>query len=543
MTRCTQWVLGLAVLFLSSGAYAGCFGGRPNGVVNLGEECDDGNLVDTDNCTNTCEIPFCGDTIVRTTHNCGADPSLTCQTNADCARYTKCIIDPADDHCGSLPNHPCTSDADCANLGTCSEACDDGNTNNCDACQNNCTKVTGCGDGAVCPPEQCDPPASRGGAANCSDACKVAVCGDGIVDRPQEECDNGAAKCVGGKADGADCGTCAQNQVCEDGGGHCGFGNTEWRPGDCRLNCKLAFCGDGVVDSGTTAHSSFTLAARHDGQDTTTTTVRGTTTTTGRSGTTTTTSTTLPPPMGEVCDDGLKDPARGPSLADDMDDCPNGPLAIAAGVACKIVNRCGDAFPHVTDTSATCGGIFTQCGGGPGPCTTPATLEQCDNGNGALKTCQGKLGQFCQTNTDCGTKGPCVALKTCRNQPDVFCTTDHDCDLFPCTGTGCTIAPDVCGNSDTTPNACRNTVKVPDTTGLIVDEHCVNPVCGDDVVDAGEGCDEGIGTCVSSSAQNAHECSTAPNHQACLQVGGSCVDADGADRGASCDSFPSNCLS
>src|SRR5262249_58514688 len=127
----------------------------------------------------------------------------------------------------------------------------------------------------------------------------------------------------------------------------------------------------------TTAHSSLTLAARRDGQNTTTTTVRSTTTTTGR---TTTTSSTLPPPMGEVCDDGLKDPAHGPSLADDMDDCPNGPLAIAAGVPCQIVNQCGDAFPHITDTSATCGGVFTHCGGGPGPGTTPAPHEQRDHG-------------------------------------------------------------------------------------------------------------------------------------------------------------------
>ncbi len=162
MKRHAQWLLGLALLFFfASGAYAGCFGGRPNGTLNLGEGCDDGNLVDTDNCTNACEVPFCGDTLVRTTHNCGADPSLTCQTNADCVRFTKCILDPADDHCASLPNHPCTTDADCANLGICTEACDDGNTNNCDTCQNNCTRVTGCGDGAVCPPEQCDPPASR----------------------------------------------------------------------------------------------------------------------------------------------------------------------------------------------------------------------------------------------------------------------------------------------------------------------------------------------------------------------------------------------
>jgi cysteine-rich repeat protein len=36
-----------------------------NGDVDPGEECDDGNSVNTDQCTNVCRIPVCGDAIVQ----------------------------------------------------------------------------------------------------------------------------------------------------------------------------------------------------------------------------------------------------------------------------------------------------------------------------------------------------------------------------------------------------------------------------------------------------------------------------------------------
>jgi hypothetical protein len=38
------------------------------------------------------------------------------------------------------------------------EMCDDGNLEDCDACHNDCTLNTGCGDGHVCAPDECDPP-------------------------------------------------------------------------------------------------------------------------------------------------------------------------------------------------------------------------------------------------------------------------------------------------------------------------------------------------------------------------------------------------
>ncbi len=108
-----------------------------DGIVNEGEECDDGNTVDDDDCSNACTAARCGDGIVQG-----------------------------------------------------QEQCDDGNTVDDDACSNACL-LTSCGDGIVQPGEACD----DGNDINddmCSNACTEAVCGDGIVQATLgEECDDG----------------------------------------------------------------------------------------------------------------------------------------------------------------------------------------------------------------------------------------------------------------------------------------------------------------------------------------------------------------
>ena len=37
-----------------------------NGVIEFGEQCDDGNTIATDSCTDTCQDAICGDRITRT---------------------------------------------------------------------------------------------------------------------------------------------------------------------------------------------------------------------------------------------------------------------------------------------------------------------------------------------------------------------------------------------------------------------------------------------------------------------------------------------
>lgn len=42
-----------------------------NGIVENNEMCDDGNQIDTDTCTTSCKITFCGDAIINTPNNSG----------------------------------------------------------------------------------------------------------------------------------------------------------------------------------------------------------------------------------------------------------------------------------------------------------------------------------------------------------------------------------------------------------------------------------------------------------------------------------------
>lgn len=99
------------------------------------EQCDDGNAIGSDNCTNSCQYARCGDGVVQ--------------------------------------------------LGA--EECDDGNANNTDACLNNCAQAS-CGDNIVradiqegqAGHEECDDSKAFESGA-CVTGCKLARCGDGVV--------------------------------------------------------------------------------------------------------------------------------------------------------------------------------------------------------------------------------------------------------------------------------------------------------------------------------------------------------------------------
>lgn len=139
-----------------------------NGIIERGEECDDGNLVSGDGCDANCTVTRCGNGIV-----------------------------------------------------TAGEECDDGNQDNHDACKNDCT-LNVCGDGVVrTGVEICD----DGNAVDddgCSNTCQRTLCGDGIK-QPSEECDDGNT--VSGDGCDANCyieecgnGRVEDNEQCDDGG-------------------------------------------------------------------------------------------------------------------------------------------------------------------------------------------------------------------------------------------------------------------------------------------------------------------------------------
>ena len=79
---------------------------------------------------------------------------------------------PADAACfGGVPNGNVTG----------AEECDDGNTNNVDACANACT-ITVCGNSRVDPPENCDPSSGTNAAPVPNETIlKIRVCSDCFV--------------------------------------------------------------------------------------------------------------------------------------------------------------------------------------------------------------------------------------------------------------------------------------------------------------------------------------------------------------------------
>jgi cysteine-rich repeat protein len=71
------------------------------------------------------------------------------------------------------------------------EACDDGNDVNSDGCRSNCALPT-CGDGLVDAGEECDD-GNTDDTDGCPSLCLAARCGDGFVQAGVEQCDGGAA--------------------------------------------------------------------------------------------------------------------------------------------------------------------------------------------------------------------------------------------------------------------------------------------------------------------------------------------------------------
>ena len=199
-----------------------------DGVLDVGEECDDANDDSTDECTANCEEARCGDSIVH-------DGVEECDDGNE---------DDADSTCTNACTTPACGDGiQQVDLG---EACDDGNVSDGDDCSSDCQLAT-CGDGIIQGLEECDD-----GNAVETDACincLEARCGDAFVHEGNEECDDG------NEVDTDDCTSDCLNPACGDGfnqpghGEACDDGNDD-NGDECTDLCRLATCGDGEVQAG-----------------------------------------------------------------------------------------------------------------------------------------------------------------------------------------------------------------------------------------------------------------------------------------------------
>lgn len=133
--------------------------GCGNGVVDSGEQCDDGNAVPDDGCSPNCRLDVgCGNNVVETGEQCD-------DGNADNT-----------DGCAGCQDARCGDGF--VRAGS-AEQCDDGNADDTDGCPTTC-ETAFCGDGfALAGTEQCD---DTNAVANdgCA-ACVIERCGDGTT--------------------------------------------------------------------------------------------------------------------------------------------------------------------------------------------------------------------------------------------------------------------------------------------------------------------------------------------------------------------------
>jgi cysteine-rich repeat protein len=215
-----------------------------DGNVDAGEECDDGNQVDEDACTNACTNAVCGDGIVQAGEE-GCDDGNTAPEDG-CS--PECVLESCGD--GVVQEGEECDDGDPSNGNECTtmcmnafcgdgymligtEQCDDGNTSDDDACVNGCMTAF-CGDGFTqVGVEECDD-ANMDDSDACVAGCLAAFCGDGFTQAGVEECDDA------NMVDDDECANDCVLPVCSDGVveglEECDDGNTD--PGDgCAAAC------------------------------------------------------------------------------------------------------------------------------------------------------------------------------------------------------------------------------------------------------------------------------------------------------------------
>lgn len=456
-----------------------------DGRVDPGEQCDDGNAVDTDACTNAARDATCDDGIVWAGHE-------------EC------------DDGNQNDNDGCTNACKLAKCGDGlvrkgAEACDDGNPNDADGCTKECRLPT-CGDGIVQKGEECDD-GNKDPTDGCLSTCLEPTCGDGFVQKGVEECDDGnqddSDSCVKG-CKLAKCG----DGVVEAGVEACDDGNQDDTDG-CTTKCALPTCGDGVVQKGEACDDGN----KDDTDDCLSTCIKAS--------------------CGdgfvhngvEPCDDGNKDPTD--ACRNDCKSAVCGDGVVRVGVeACDDGNQANDDGCTNACALPTCGDGVVQpgeecddgnksdsddclsnclkatCGDGH----VRAGIEECDDGNAdpydsCLPTCKAakcgdgivwKGAEACDDGNPVNGDGctNACALPTCG---DGVVEKGEDCDdgnksdadacLSTCLWASCGDGHVFVGVEQCDDGNHQN--------GDGCNAGCTKPGCGDGLLEAGEQCDDG----------------------------------------------------
>ena len=506
-----------------------------NGVVESGEVCDDGNTSGGDGCSADC-------TQVETGYKCppaGGECSKIPETETGCGNGVVESGEQCDDGntaggdgCSAScmkeagftckkPGESCEAVKSCGNgVLDAGEACDDGNTVSEDGCSADCEKEEGftcdkpgyscisadCGNGVVDEGEECDSGEiaveySEMGDGVCGRDCHWAhYCGDGLLDQVDrdhgEQCDNKGVD-TSKDYDGCDI-YCKLSYYCGDGqvthSEQCDDGNQVDGDGcssSCRIessnvcvgdDCDPVNCGNGKLDGGELCDDGN----RENGD--------------GCSSVCVTES-------GYICPEGknCRQLVCGDGVIEGTESCEDGNSVDGDGCSAKCQIEKGWFCPDGKDCHVA------GCGDG-----IVAGDEECDDGNsesgdGCTRYCERESGWACPS-----IGGKCHESKC----GDGIVEGDENCDEGKNSTAGCSKTD------------CR----------IVMGWECKNPgsACtqtahfGNGILEGAEECDEGPGNktagCENGIIQNGWRCTTAG--KSCEQ--GFCGDGK-LDKGEQCD--------
>lgn len=152
-----------------------------DGIIEGREECEDGNLINNDGCSQYCRIERCGDGVIQASLDEECDDGNTLDDNNGCDENCKFKDDCGD---GIIQEE--------------SEECDDANDESGDGCSFDC-QIEACGDGVIqgSAGEECDDGNEVDDGNGCSARCRANnLCGNGIVESAVEACDTSDGTCT-----------------------------------------------------------------------------------------------------------------------------------------------------------------------------------------------------------------------------------------------------------------------------------------------------------------------------------------------------------
>ena len=522
-----------------------------DGIVAVGEQCDDGNSVGRDGCSSACELEY--------GYSCPPEGGACHEVTVDPVKCGNRTLDDGEqcDDGNVAGGDGCTSDCKreygyscptpgqlCVQSDQCGngklddgEVCDDGNDEDGDGCSANCKTIepdytcdevgkpcihANCGNGELDEGEICDPGDSPeeysyvDGA--CTKACKPALtCGDGIVSREfGEVCDETTPSGVDYNVcfmcqympDKRHCGDSliTHSETCDDGNNVSGDG--------CSDACKLEL-GYYCETPGQPCEAVTVDPEPDDGND----------------------QPSDPSLCGnnvldasETCDDGNKTPGDGCSGVCQIEqgwDCPEGKNCV------QIV--CGDGK---VEGNEKCDDRNTTDGDG---CSSKCMLEAgwtCDNEHGCYATA-------CGDGIVAGDEQCDDANRDAGDGCDPYCARESG---FACPETGGKCHESTCGDgkvegdetcddgNNNTKDGCSGCQIQAGYECLEAGKPCTKTaVCGDGILQGSEECDEGAGNktagCTDLCMINTGwRCETAG--QSCVK--GACGDGF-VDKGEMCD--------